>query len=68
MTEKAKTLGPYRVSIRFQTGEEWSFVLEDLAHARVMDEFFTRFAFHAGAPKMVGLNIVDATGMIWRGL
>lgn len=66
--EKAKTLGPYRIAIRFQNGEEWTFVLDDLAHARVMDEFFTRFTFNAAAPKMVGLTVQDATGLRWLGM
>lgn len=66
--DKIKTFGPYRISLRFQTGEEWTFVLDDLSHARVMDEFFSRFAFMPSAPTLTSVNMFDATGQIWRGL
>jgi hypothetical protein len=67
VNEQAKTLGPYRIAFRFVNGEEWTFMLEDLTHARMMDEFFTRFAT-PGGPGVLEVTVSDATGMRYRAI
>jgi hypothetical protein len=59
-----KSLGPYTVEFRFNDGHMFTFVLDDSAHARVMDHFFSTL-MPGARPPLRAVTVRDAIGHQW---